>query len=111
MDESQKIINAINRKKSDNKQLFDENLLGNVHKKVTDKFLNVQERGRTGKEGVFSMDQRAENVIAADKNVRESVQSLVISLSELGDSDIAMKLIGQHILFLNDMFKEFEKSK
>ncbi|HBI37626.1 MAG: hypothetical protein A2015_01675 [Spirochaetes bacterium GWF1_31_7] len=56
------------------------------------------------------MDQKVEQIIANDKKVREAVQNLVVSLTELGDSDIAMKLIGQHIIFLNDMFKEFDQT-
>jgi hypothetical protein len=56
-----------------------------------------------------SPSNKADAVIQADKGVRESVQNLVVSLFELGDKEIALKLIGEHIIMLNEAFKEFEK--
>jgi len=54
------------------------------------------------------MDTKANRVMSADKKFREALQELAISLMDLGDKDIGMKLIGEHIMMLNDVFKEFE---
>ncbi|HBD92963.1 MAG TPA: hypothetical protein DC057_02190 [Spirochaetia bacterium] len=110
MDDTQNILNRINRKKSAETPMFDANLLSGVHKKVLNKLVGTDRDNVSPKKGERFMDQKVEQIIANDKKVREAVQNLVVSLTELGDSDIAMKLIGQHIIFLNDMFKEFDQT-
>lgn len=109
MNEQQDLINKINHNKKSNIPIFDGNTLNSVHNKVLGRVTGA-DRYDKNKEipGKVKMDAKVEEIIAADKGVRQAIQDLVISLSELGDKDIAMKLIGQHILFLNDMFKEFE---
>lgn len=112
MNEANEIIQKINQKKGDNSNhppLFEAGLLDNVHERVVDKLLRRNKEQPERNKRSQHMSNPAEQVIAADKEVREAVQNLVIALSELGDKTIALKLISQHIMFLNDMFTEFEK--
>ena len=41
-------------------------------------------------------------------NFRKAVKELAISLGELNDKEIAQKLLGEHIIMLDSIFKNFE---
>ena len=101
-------INKIKHDKSKNVSFFDSNLLNNVHKKVVDKTFRVNENTQTPKKSA-GVDNRAQTVINSDKLVRKAGQDLYVSMKQLGDKDVAKKLIFDHIMMLNEIFKEFEE--
>lgn len=98
-------INKIRMDKSKNIPLFDPNLLNKIHSKITDK---IQRIATPETRQVPKIDNKAQNVIQADIRVRESVKDLLDALSDLQDKDIAKRLIAEHIMILNDIFKMFE---
>lgn len=110
MSDEKDLINRINRSKKGNIHFLREGLLDSIHKTITDKLQRInnfpqkqnnQNKGKT-------MDQKAEAVILADKNVRAAIQDLAVALFDLNDKDIAQRLLAEHIFILNNIFKEFE---
>jgi hypothetical protein len=106
-DDEKNFINNIKKDKKGSFSFFDKNALNDVHNLLVNKTFRVNDN-QSKKQMDNKLSNKANAVIQADKNVREAVQSLVISLSELGDKEIALKLIGEHIIMLNECFKEFE---
>ena len=104
MSKEKEIINKILSEKSANIPLFDKDYLSEVHEKV----MNRVTRANDEKPQQSKAPNKAEIVIQADKNFRSAVRELVISLSELGDKQIAQKLLGEHIIMLDSIFKDFE---
>ena len=126
--EEQDLINQINRKKGGGFKFFDDSTLKFIHDKIVGKTFRVNEK--TGKnpntKPVNKPNQSSnvnqkphnnpppkssdpvQNIISHDKQVREAVQNLYLSLKTLGDKDIAKKLIYEHIMMLNEIFKDFE---
>jgi hypothetical protein len=101
------LLNNISRDPKGNYSFFDKNTLNGVHDAVINKTFRIKDN-QNKKQMENKLSNKANTVIQADKNVREAVQGLVIALSELGDKEIALKLIGEHIIMLNECFKEFE---
>jgi hypothetical protein len=116
MDDMEKeFLNNINRNRQGGFSFFDKDKLNALYNGVVNKTFRVNENAAQNKpkpkipgNGGKMSDNKANTVIQADKQVRAAVQNLVISLSELGDKEIAQRLIGEHILMLNEFFKEFE---
>jgi hypothetical protein len=114
MSDEKNLINKIQYNRKNNQKFFDDNLLNNVYKKVVNKTLRINnDAGKIKSAGtqISRNGTPADNVIRADKNTRAAIQELVLALAELGDPDIALKLIADHIFFLNDIFSDFEKIK
>lgn len=112
------LIYRIKRKK-DQPSLFSGSVpLSDIHNKIIDTLRshgtipNENDRKSTNRYSSDNkgnpMENKAQRVMAADKKFREALQELAVSLMDLGDKDIGMKLIGEHIMMLNDVFKEFE---
>ncbi|HNZ26912.1 MAG TPA: hypothetical protein PK385_03525 [Spirochaetota bacterium] len=112
------LIYKIKRKKEQS-NLFRGNIrLSDIHNKVIDNLRShstIQSDNNKNSTDRYSSDNKgnlmeikAQRVIAADKIFREALQELAVSLMDLGDKDIGVKLIGEHIMMLNDVFKEFE---
>ena len=117
--DEQDFLNQINTDKSKNVPIFSEDLLNNVYKNITNRLTRVNENVNanpsqtTKKQAPVSSQSQSsgspvENVIAADTALKKDVERLYTALSALGDKEIAKKLVGQHILMLNEVFKEFE---
>ena len=106
MNQEKDFINKIKQEKSSNIPLFDKDYLSSVHDKVINKIKRVNPKQQPQEES--RMTNKADSVIKADMNFREAVKELAISLDELNDKEIAQKLLGEHIMMLNDIFKNFE---
>ncbi|HPO48767.1 MAG TPA: hypothetical protein PLO89_00435 [Spirochaetota bacterium] len=100
-------LNKIKQDKSGNASFFDSNLLNNVHKKVLGKTFRINENNQKQQKN-DSVNNKAQTVINSDKFVRKYVQDLYVALKQLGDKEIAKQLIFEHIMMLNEIFKEFE---
>jgi hypothetical protein len=109
--DEQDLINSINRKKSQGFSFFNnKELLNSVYGKVVNKEFRINDNKRNNmSNNQQNMSNKADLVKRNDRQVRESVQNLIMSLVELGDKDIAMKLLGEHIIMMSQAFKEFEK--
>lgn len=98
-------LNKIKQDKSSNFSFVDKNLLNNVHKKVLNKTFRVNDNNQNKSNG---LNNKAQMVLNSDKLVRKAVQDLYVSLKQLGDKELAQKLICDHIIMLNEILKEFE---
>jgi hypothetical protein len=111
--DEQDLINSINRKKSQGFSFFNnKELLNSVYGKVVNKEFRINENKRKdnmSNNNQQNMSGKADLVMRNDRQVRESVQNLIMSLVDLGDKDIALKLLGEHIIMMSQAFKEFEK--
>lgn len=108
MDDKQDFLNKINQDKSNNFPFADRRLLDNVYNKVVNKMFRINENPPST--GGQPVQNKAQRVINADKAARAAMQELILSLSDLKDREIALKIISDHIFFLNDIFKDFESS-
>ncbi|MCK4796237.1 MAG: hypothetical protein KAT05_02585 [Spirochaetes bacterium] len=108
MSQESDLINKINKDKNSNIPLFDKDYLSSVHEKVINKVKRTvpQQQQQEQQQNVTS--NKAEEVIQADMNFRKAVKELAISLGELNDKEIAQKLLGEHIIMLDSIFKNFE---
>ncbi len=105
-------LNNIKRDKSQNISFFGSSLLNDVHKKVLNKTFRINDdatKKSSNKPSTNPTNNKAQMVVNSDVAVRKAVQDLYISLKGLGDKDIAKKLIFDHIMMLNEIFKEFEE--
>ncbi|OHD13036.1 MAG: hypothetical protein A2086_07520 [Spirochaetes bacterium GWD1_27_9] len=110
------LLNKIKHNKSSNINFFDKDLLESLHQGVVNKTFRINPDANKNKPNVSQKPKvsnnqnqnKSQSVIEADKMFRESVKRLYLSLLELGDKEAARRLIGEHILMLNDIFKEFE---
>ena len=109
--DEQDLRNRINRKKDPSLSFFNnKSLLNSVYNKVVNKEFRIDEnKGNNMSNSQQNYSNQADIVMNNDRRVRESVQNLIISLVDLGDKEIAMKLLGEHILMMSQAFKEFEK--
>ncbi|MCG8570573.1 MAG: hypothetical protein MJB14_10575 [Spirochaetes bacterium] len=108
MSDKQNFLNKINEDRSGNINFGYDKVLKHVYQKVMNKTFRVNSEQQKAKQSVPK--NPAERVMASDKQVRAAIQNLVVSLLELGDTEIALKLISNHIFFLNDIFTDFEKA-
>jgi Tfp pilus assembly protein FimV len=105
----QDIINKIRANKVPNIPLFGKNFLNNIHNKVLNKV-----QGRSEYQEPESSEPRfankADAVIHADMNFRKDVTDLAESLIDLGDREIAKKLLTEHINMLKEILKQFKEN-
>ena len=53
-------------------------------------------------------EKKVEGIVNADLRIREGVKDLAEALFELNDKEVAQKIIAEHIMMLNELFKTFE---
>jgi len=103
------LINRINQKNQGGFGFFDKAGLSSLYEGLKDKTFGKKNNDSTNSNKPnIQISNKANAVIESDKILRQAVQNLAISLSELGDRDIAKNLIAEHIIMLNELFKEFE---
>jgi hypothetical protein len=111
--DEQDIYNRINRDKSADFSFIGKELLNSVYNKVVNKAFRINEnnekRINMSSNKMPNYSNKADIVMQNDRQLRDSVQNLIISLVELGDKEIAIKLLGEHILMMSQAFKEFDK--
>jgi len=106
--EERNLFNKINRDKGKNIPLFGDHILNGVHEKITNRLQRIDPNQNQKAKNVPKIEGKADKVIHADIQLRGAVKDLVDSLTELGDKGVAQKLIGEHIIMLNNIFKMFE---
>ncbi len=100
------IINMINRDKSQNTPLFGQETLNNIHNKIMDR---LKGGGRNNAEQKVSSKQEIMEMVAkADYKLRDSVNTLANILIEINDRELALSILGEHILMMSELFKSFE---
>jgi hypothetical protein len=105
MNDRQNFLNKINGK-NDNPPLFDRSAVSDIHNKIVNK---ITRRDGSGQQSKNEVDAKAELVMEKDIMLRNSVKELVDAIVDLGDREIALKLIAEHIYMLNEVFKNFER--
>lgn len=129
MSDKQDFLNKINEDRSNHHSFIRKDSLSQIHERIINKTMRMDPNAGAGNGkrssnsssssrnrgqskasngGKMSMKEKAEAVMQNDMQVKEAMQNLILSLSELGDKEIATQILGQHIIFLNDIFKEFE---
>ncbi len=112
MNDKQDFLNRINADRSQNFSFGTDKILKNVYDNVVGKTFRMNDKeGKGGGGQPKAPENKAQVVINADQDVKKAVQNLVLSLIELGDKEIALKLISEHIFFLNDIFKDFDNNQ
>lgn len=109
MSNESEFINKINQKKGKNPPLFDKSKLSSIHEKVINRVKRTNDNPNN--ESNIKINGKAQAVINADLKFRDSVKELIMSLADLNDPEIAVNLLGEHIIMLNSIFTDFEKIK
>ncbi len=101
IENEQDLIAAINQDQPNGAMFGGGDPLGKVHKQMTDRLMGHYAPNK-------SQDQKIAAVVLADKKMRNAVKDLTSALFKLNDKEAAQKLLGEHIIMLNQIFKEFE---
>lgn len=109
MSDEKDLINKINRDRSKDIPIIGKSKLSSIHDRVINKTMRIDEIDKKSRE--LSMQKKVDSVIDADQGVRKSIRELVDSLDDLNDNEIAMKLIGEHIMILSEIFKGYDAKK
>ena len=88
--------------------LFGKDYLSNIHEKIMGRIRGNNMDNRSYQNSQVNSNSLADDVISADKMLRQSVTDLANALFNLGDKSVAQRLIGEHIMILNEIFKSFE---
>jgi hypothetical protein len=107
MNDQNDFINNINRNKDNgDMSFFDKGMMSNLHNKIINRISRVNQNNPQDQRQVGNI---MDEVIMADMNFRNSLKELAYSLYRLNDADVAQKLMAEHIMMLNEIFKDFEK--
>ncbi len=103
------IVNKINNKKQPNVSVFNKNIISDTHDAIV-RTIRRENMNPPNKptQAQSKLSSKAEVVKSADVKVRQAISDLVVALCELGDNEIAVKLISDHIFLLRDVFDNFD---
>jgi len=89
-------------------------ILDKVHKQVLERMGVTQKTSsgikRNPNNNPRTKEGKIKNIITLDRNVRENIKELILSLLDFGDSKITKEILTDHIAFLVGILSEIEKN-
>ncbi len=101
-------INKIRAERKPNIDIFNKNIITDAHDTIIKAIRREPMDNKTQANKPDPVSNKINSVKQADIAVRKSISDLVLALADLGDKEIAVKLISDHIFLLKDVFDNFE---
>ncbi|HPD05776.1 MAG TPA: hypothetical protein P5547_04175 [Spirochaetota bacterium] len=78
-------------------------LLNSIHRRIMNELLNHSNEKPGG--------QKLKEIVTIDQNLRKDIADLYVQLSELGDKEMAINILSDHVAIMVEMIVHFKSEK